>query len=136
MKKLFFVILSLFLFNSFLYAADFKEGLWEMSVKMSAKGMPIPMPAQKFKQCITKEKIIPNGEAEKDKEMKCKTVEQKIIRNSIQWKVVCKDESGETIITGKGTYKHDKFDGETKIKSPDGMEIHQVMTGKWVGKCK
>ncbi len=67
MKKLFFVILSLFLFNSFLYGADFKEGLWEMSVKMSAKGMPIPLPAQKFKQCIIKEKMIPNGEAKKIK---------------------------------------------------------------------
>lgn len=105
-----------------------------MSVKMSAKGIPIPLPAQKFKQCITKEKMIPKGEAEKDK--KCKVVEQKVAGSSVYWKVVCKDESGETIITGKGTYKHDKFDGETKIKSPDGMEIHQVMTGKWVGKCK
>ncbi len=134
MKKIFiFLSLSLFLVVN-VNATDLKEGLWEMTSKMEMKGMPLHMTAQKFKQCITKERSVPM-ETEKG-DTKCKVIEQKVKGDTIFWKIICNDKEGETIVTGKGTYKNDKFEGETKIKTPDGMELKQQITGKWIGKCK
>lgn len=132
MKKVFFIFL--FFVVSIAEAVDLKEGLWEMTSKMEMKGMPMEMPSQKFRQCITKDKAVPM-ETE-DKDVKCKVMEQKVSGNTIFWKVICKDKEGETIITGKGTYHSDKFDGETKVKTSDGMEMIQHVKGKWIGKCK
>lgn len=132
MKRIFF--LFLFFIASTAGAVELKEGLWEMTSKMEMKGMPMEMPPQKFKQCITKDKAVPM-EME-DKDVKCKVVEQKTTGNTIFWKVICKDKEGETIITGKGTYNSDKFEGENKIKTSDGMEMIQNIKGRWIGKCK
>lgn len=128
------IFIFLFFIVATASAADLKEGLWEMSSKMEMKGMPMQMPMQKFRQCITKDKAVPM-ETEKG-DTKCKVIEQKVTGNTIYWKILCKDKEGETIVIGKGTYKSDKFEGETKIKTPDGMELTQRMTGKWIGKCK
>lgn len=136
MKK-FGTLFVVFFFFSFSFASDLKEGLWEMSVKMEMKGMNMPMPAQKFKQCITKEKMIPHEGMEKEKkDDKCKVVEQKVSGNKIFWKIVCKEKEGQTVITGTGVYNFDNFEGESRIKTPDGMEMTQKMSGKWIGKCK
>lgn len=132
MKRIFF--LFLFFIVSIAEAMELKEGLWEMTSKMEMKGMPMELPSQKFRRCITKDKAVPM-EME-DKDVKCKVVEQKITGNTIFWKVICKDKEGETIITGKGTYNSDKFDGETKVKTSDGVEMVQHIKGKWIGKCK
>lgn len=132
MKKIIFFVVLLLSTN--LNAIDLKEGLWEMSVKMEVKGMPMPIPAQKYTQCVTKDKLVPTGEGSKD--VNCKVIDYKISGNSITWKMVCKDDEGETTIIGKGTYNLDKFGGETKVKTHDGMEMVQNITGKWIGKCK
>jgi hypothetical protein len=132
MKKMLFIII--FFIVATANALELKEGLWEMSSKIEMKGMPVKMPVQKFKQCITKDKAVPIDTQEKD--MKCKVVEQKISGNTIYWKIICKDKEGETVITGKGTYKSDKFEGETKIKTQDGTEMIQHISGEWIGKCK
>ncbi|MCX7770150.1 MAG: DUF3617 domain-containing protein [Proteobacteria bacterium] len=131
--KRFFLILIFFLVTS-AQAVELKEGLWEMTTKMEMKGMSMQIPAQTFRQCITKDKAVPVEREEMN--AKCKVVEQKVSGNTIYWKIICKDKGGETIITGKGTYNNDKFEGETRVKTPDGMEMLQHMTGKWVGKCK
>ncbi len=41
---------------------------------------------------------------------------------------MCKDREGKTMITGIGTYKYDKFIDEIKIKTPDGMEMKQIIS--------
>ena len=39
-------------------------------------------------------------------------------------------------MNGKITYKGDRFDGEIKIKTPNGMEMTEHISGKRIGECK
>jgi hypothetical protein len=135
MKKFFVlvVVFLLFLFSNISLAngMNMKEGLWEITMQMDMPGMQ--MPPQKFTQCITKDKAIPEDPDTEDKS--CKMEYKKITGDTIIWKVVCKDKEGKFTSEGKITYKGNTLVGEIKSKS-DGMEMTQKMTGKWVGQCQ
>lgn len=129
------IIVSLFMFSGTVLAGgpDFKEGLWEITMQMEMSGMPMQMPPQKFSQCITKDNNIP---MKKEEDKNCKIESKKISGNTISYKVVCKEKDGTYVTTGTITYKGDTFTGNIEVKTPDGMQMKQKMSGKWTGKCK
>jgi len=112
------------------------EGLWEITTKMEMVGMPMQMPATKHTQCITKEKMIPQKENDKDN---CKMVKQEIEGDTVKWVMEC---SGKNVmkVEGKTTYHGDTFEGIITIKVNDPqtaeMKIINHVTGKYVGVCK
>jgi hypothetical protein len=62
--------------------------------------------------------------------------EGKIIGNTVSWTMKCRGKEGTTIMNGRITYKGDRFDGEIKMKTPNGMEMTQHISGKRIGECK
>jgi len=135
-EKSFIALIALmFIFsgNAIAGGPDMKEGLWEITVHMNMPGMPVEMPAHTFKQCITKDNAIPEDPAEKDKD--CKMEYKKVTKDTVIWKVVCKDDEGKFTGEGRITYKGDTFTGEMRLKESDGMEMTQKMKGKWIGPC-
>ncbi|MFN3740168.1 MAG: DUF3617 domain-containing protein [Thermodesulfovibrionales bacterium] len=61
---------------------------------------------------------------------------KKITGNTVTYRVVCKEKDGTYVTTGTITYKGETFTGNIEVKTPDGMQMKQKMSGKWIGKCK
>jgi hypothetical protein len=139
MRKKFFCVMIVFLLLLFsdislANGMNMKEGLWEITVQMDMPGMSMQMPPQKFTQCITKDKAVPDDPNIKNKD--CKMEDKKITGDTFLWKVVCKDKEEKFTSEGKITYKGNTFTGQIKMNTSDGIEMTQKMTGKWVGQCQ
>lgn len=114
---------------------NLKEGKWEITITMEAKGqMPFKMPPQTFTQCITKEKVIPVS-AENETNQNCKFIRNTITGDTVSWTMECKTPDGSVINEGTITYKGDNFEGFSKVKH-SSTEFTQKMIGKWGGECK
>lgn len=116
---------------------NLKEGLWEITVSMEMKGVPMQMPTQKFTQCITKDRTVPHKE---DPGQKCTIVKSEVKGDTVTWAVECKTQEGTVVSDGTVTYKGDTFDGVTRVSMPSGshgnMTMTQRMRGKWIGQCQ
>ncbi len=127
------VAVCIFLFSGHVSAGDaMKEGLWEVTVSMDMPGMPMKMPGQTYKQCLTKKDMIPQKE-EKDK--KCRLIKNEKKGDTVIWLMECKDDDGTTTISGKATYKGSSFKGTVKVKHAKG-DFTQHLSGRWIGQCK
>ncbi len=131
------VALSLLFAASAFAEPNMKEGMWEMSMKMDMKGMPIAMPPMKFKQCITKKDMVPH---QKEKGQDCTMVNTNISGDTVSWAVRCKDKNGTVESKGQIVYKGDKFDGVMNTTMTDTKGRSQAtktnMSGRRVGDCK
>jgi len=127
------LIVVVFIFSGIAIAGDpdLKEGLWEITVQMEMPGMPMEMPSHKFNQCITRDKAVPEDPANKD----CKMDYKNVTKDTVVWKMVCKDREGSLTGEGRITYNGDTFAGETKVKESGGMDMTQKMKGRWIGSC-
>lgn len=122
-------------------AANMKEGLWEITMKMEAPGMPAGMKPQVVQQCITKKdlddprKTTPGNDPKSDR---CQVSDYKMQGNTATWNMACK---GENAMTGSGsvTYSGTSYSGTNKMTMKQGGQL-QTMTmhysGKHLGECK
>ena len=110
---------------------DMKDGLWEITTKMEMQGMPMNMPAMTHTQCITKENAVPVGS---QPGQKCKMIESRVNGDTVTWQMECNTPEGSVKAAGKITYTGDTFKGTIKMKM-QGMEMHQNLSGKWIGEC-
>ncbi len=115
------------------YGVDMKDGLWEITSKIEMPGMPIAMPPQTFRQCLTKDNMIPRKE---DGNQDCKVLDQKIKGNTVSWTIRCNSPEGTYLMKGETTYNRESFTGEMQMTTPDGTEMIQHMKGHRIGKCK
>ena len=127
---------------------DMKDGEWEITseTSMSMGGMSMPSMANKSTYCLTREDLVPKGEKEKD----CKVVDQKVVGNTVSWRIVCKEGEGEGEITYRGT----TYNGTFKLKTVEGgkatrkrtsrkksaedeetMTMNMKMSGRYLGPC-
>lgn len=125
------VFLALF-FNSAAQGQNMKEGLWDITVKMDMPGMPIQMPPQTFKHCLTKKDMVPQ-KTEPGEE--CKIIRHDVRGDTLSWLAECKTREGAMVSNGRTTYRGDTFEGVVNVKHA-GMEITQQMRGRWIGQCK
>jgi hypothetical protein len=142
MKKkfiLFLIITSLLICPSFAGTTpDMKEGLWEITVtsKMEMPGMSMPMPPQKYTQCITKKDFVPKDSQEEEK---CEQVDVKAEGDTVSWTINCTTKEGTTKGTGKITYKGDTYEGVMNMtfSNNDGSSgnMTNTMNGRWIGNC-
>ena len=122
--------------------ARMRPGQWEVSMQMAMPNMPagFQMPVQTIPQCITPEQANDpasaaprqgRGRGGKDD---CKTTDQKVTANTINYSMVCTSPE-KTTVTGEMTFTgEDSYTNNLKIVTGQG-EMTMKMTGKRTGDC-
>jgi len=111
---------------------DMKEGDWEISsvASMTMEGMSMPSMPSKSTYCLTREDPVPQSERDKD----CRIVNQKVVGNTVSWRMECKKGEGEGEISYRGT----TYDGFIKMKMVEEgqtMTMNVKLAGKYLGPC-
>jgi hypothetical protein len=111
---------------------DMKEGEWETSSEttMTVGAMSMPPMAGKTTYCLTREDLVPKSE--KDKE--CKMLNQKVVGNTVSWRMECKKSEGE----GEITYRGSTYNGNFRMKMVEEgqtMNMNMKLAGKYLGPC-
>ena len=111
---------------------DIKEGQWEVTseTSMTMGTMSMPPMAGKSTYCVTREDLVPKTEKEKD----CKVVKQKVVGNTVSWRIECKKGEGEGEITYKGSTYKGSFRMKT-VEDGQAMTMNSKMSGKYLGPC-
>jgi len=111
---------------------DVKEGEWESSTEMSMTmgAMSMPPTITKSTYCLTREDLVPKTEKDKD----CRILNQKVVGNTLSWRMECKKAEGE----GEVTYRGSTYKGSFRMKMvEDGqtMNMNMKLAGKHLGPC-
>jgi hypothetical protein len=122
------------------YAADpvMRPGMWEITTQMDMPGMPMKMPAQTIRQCLTKQDIEQGDRAVPTSgDSTCQVKDYKVDGNVATWKILC---SGAASMHGSGrmVMQRDSYTGEmesTMNHNGQTMEMTNKWTGKRVGDC-
>jgi len=118
---------------------NMKEGLWEITIRMDMLGMPMPMPPQTYRHCLTHKDMVPKTQ-EQPGQTNCREVKREVKGDTVSWVIECTAPEGPVTSSGTVTYRGDAMEGAVKVRVPDGkrgaMEMTQQMNGKWVGPCK
>jgi len=114
--------------------AQGNDDLWEITMKMEMPGVPMAMPAQVNRVCISKnhkdEDLIPRRE-------NCRVLESSRSGNRITYKMACTGNEPMTV-TGDMTYAGTSYEGRMRMVTQSGgqsMEMGQTFAGKRVGDC-
>ena len=114
--------------------AQAKDDLWEITMKMEMPGMPMAMPGQVNRVCISKnhkdEDLIPRRE-------NCRLLESSRSGNKLTYKMACTGPEPVTV-TGEMTYAATSYEGQMRMVTQSGgqsMEMGQTFVGKRVGDC-
>jgi len=144
MKRMFFVIASIFAVFAFLpvnalcATPNMQDGQWEITTKMEMRGMPAHMSRPiTHTHCMTRDNAVPQ---QREKNKDCVMKDQKVAGNTVSWEMVCKSKDGSVMeSTGKITYRGDKFDGAMKAimtsKESGKMVVNYKMNGRRLGPC-
>ncbi len=112
-----------------------KKGMWEISNRTETSGLPIKIPDTKTSQCIDAQTIIPK--ADKNINKYCKILEQKIVGNTVTWKMQC---TNKIQSHGSITYHGKTFEGTvtttTEIPSMGAILMTNHISGRRTGECK
>ena len=111
---------------------DMKEGDWEISseTSMTMGAMSMPPMANKSSYCLTREDPVPKSEKDKD----CRIVKQKVVGNTVSWRMECKKGEGEGEISYHGT-TYNGFFKMTMVESGETMTMNMKLAGKYLGPC-
>jgi hypothetical protein len=114
--------------------AQGKDDLWEVTMKMEMPGMPMAMPAQVNRVCISKthkdEDLIPRRD-------NCRVLESGRSGNKLTYKMACTGPEPMTV-SGEMTYAATSYEGRMQMITQSGgqsMEMAQTFVGKRVGDC-
>ena len=114
-------------------AAQGKDDLWEVTIKMEVPGMPMTMPAQTQRLCTGKgkdEDYIPRRD-------NCRVLESKRSGNRLTYKMACTGPDAMDV-SGELTYGSNSYDGRMRMVGKSegrAMEMTQTFVGKRVGDC-
>jgi hypothetical protein len=111
---------------------DVKEGEWESSTEasMTMGAMSMPPTTTKLTYCLTREDLVPKTETDKE----CKILNQKVVGNTVSWRMECRKAEGE----GEITYRGSTYKGNFRMKMvEDGqtMNMNMKLAGKYLGPC-
>ena len=111
---------------------DMKEGDWEITseTSMTMEGMSMPPMANKSTYCLTREDPVPRSE----KDQECRIVNQKVVGNTVSWRMECKKGEGEGEISYHGTtYKG--FFRMKMVEEGQAMTMNMKLAGRYLGPC-
>ena len=110
------------------------DDLWEVTMKMDMPGMPMAMPAQINRVCLSKnrkdEDLIPRRD-------NCRVLESSRSGNKLTYKMACTGAEPMTI-AGEMTYAGTSYEARMRMVTQSGgqsMEMAQTFAGKRVGNC-
>ncbi len=134
--------LALFAPAVVLAAPAMQPGLWEITTSAEMSNMPMKIPPQTMRRCLTAEDMADNRKTiPADKNCKLEDVRQH--GDTTTWKASCKMDKGEVKGEMKGggqmTAKADSFEGSMVMSANiQGMnfDIKNTYTAKRVGDCK
>jgi hypothetical protein len=113
-------------------SAQGKDDLWEMTSKIDMPGMPMAVPAQVNRVCISKnhrdEDLIPRRD-------NCRVTESKRTGTKLTYKMECTGNEAMTMV-GDLTLGSNAYDGQMRMtitKTKDTMNM--ALSGKRVGDC-
>jgi hypothetical protein len=104
---------------------------WEVSSQMSMEGMPMLMPAQTQRVCVSKDWKEPPGGSRGD----CQSSGFKTTGNKSTWRAQC---SGPPAMTGEGEITRtsaDAYSGLIRFSSAEGT-MTLKLSGRRVGACR
>jgi hypothetical protein len=114
--------------------AQGRDDLWEVTMKMEMPGMPMAIPAQVNRVCLSKnrkdEDLIPRRE-------NCRVLESSRTGNKLTYKMTCTGQEAMTV-SGEMTYAGTSYEGRMRMITQSGgqsMEMGQTFAGKRVGDC-
>jgi Protein of unknown function (DUF3617) len=108
--------------------------LWETTLKMEMVGMPMSMPAQTHRMCLSKQagddKYVPRQE-------NCKVTDTRRTGNTQHFRMVC---TGNNAMTAEGDVTHagTSYTGKMRMSGKmegQNVEMSQTFSGKKVGDC-
>ena len=80
--------------------------------------------------CLTREDLVPKSEKDKD----CRIVKQKVVGNTVSWRMECKKAEGEGEISYRGTTYNGFFKMKT-VEDGQTMNMNVKLAGKYLGPC-
>jgi hypothetical protein len=107
-----------------------KDGNWEISTETTMVGMPMPPSANKSTFCLTQEELVPKS----DKDKECRIVKQKVVGNTVSWRMECKKGEGEGEISYRGTTYNGFFKMKV-VEDGQAMNMNMKLAGKYLGPC-
>ena len=120
-----------------------QPGLYDISVQMVMKGMPMQMPVMTFRHCITAQDIIDgNAYASSKNSQDCKISNLKQSGSTVSYDFACPMEGGGGLMVGhsSGTTHATGYDmlmSGRFVPAMEGMsEFNQKMSAKRLGACK
>lgn len=129
-------LLSVVLAVPTLALANMEEGNWDVVVKMEMVGMPFTMPPVQTSQCVTSKDVVPDM-SRPDQE--CIVRDQKVVGDTVTWKVQCKGAQGTLDGEGRIKYAGRTYAGEMQARMTErggqAMTIKYTMNGRHTGPC-
>ncbi len=124
--------------TAFAASGGMQPGLWEIIATVQRTGMPMSMPAQTTRRCLTQKDLDGNRAVPQGDDKNCQVKDYKRKGNTATWTIVC---TGKETMTGTGTmtFSSTSYTGKMKSKMKDGSETME-MTHNWaakrIGDCK
>ncbi len=103
---------------------------WEVTSRMSMKGMPMPMPSQTNRMCSKPDEV-----PAENPDPNCRNGEYVRTGSKVTWTVQC---TGPHAMSGRGeiTYSgEDAYTGSIRFESAEGVTLIEL-SGKRVGSCQ
>jgi len=135
-------LLAFWPFSGNAAAAPIRPGLWEMQVQAEMVGLPLKLPVQTVRHCITRAEIEKNNGIPKppqDKNLKCKLTQISHSKNMIQWKMSC---TGKSTLLMQGTTRFQSRTAYHALIHVKGvvqgrkLDMTQNVSARRVGACK
>ncbi|MFP4475460.1 MAG: DUF3617 domain-containing protein [Desulfatibacillaceae bacterium] len=116
---------------------EMREGQWEITMTIDMPGMPMAIPPQTYRSCLTRDNAVPRQENDGTE---CDYEELDNDGSTVKWKATCRSEDGIVSKSrGKIVYYGSSFKGETatETKDPDSgtMRMNNTMKGRYLGPC-
>lgn len=119
-----------------------QPGLYDISVQMVMKGMPMQMPAMTFQHCITAQDVADgNAYANSKNNKDCKISNLKQSGNTVSYDFSCAVDGGRSMLGhSSGTQHATGYDITMNGRFEPAMsgltEFNQKMSAKRLGPCK
>ena len=123
-------------------APTMQPGLYEVSMQMVMKGMPMQMPVSSFRHCITPQDIVDGkAYASSENSKDCKISNLRQSGNAVNYDFACVMQgSGSMVGRSSGTHHATGYDilmSGRFVPAMEGMsEFSQKMSAKRLGNCK
>ena len=124
-------------------APAMQPGLYDISMQMVMKGMPMQMPVMTFRHCITPEDVASGNAYSSSRNSKdCKITNLRQSGSTVSYDFTCPMEGGGGLMVGhsSGTSHATGYDilmNGRFVPAMEGMsEFNQKMSAKRLGACK